>query len=377
MNATAPTVPRRRRHAETGGDGATRHGLAGWLFATPAMVILGLFLVLPVIAALWVSVSDWAGKGSPLEAGFVGLDNYRALLTEPGLSQRDLATSLRNTLYYVVLVVPLQTGLALGLAVVLNNRRLKAKGAFRTSFYFPSVTSSVAITTVFLFLFAASGSVNTFLSWLNVRGPKWFSDPRGVLHLLLSGLGLVDTSNPPGWLTGHQFLGLTWWDWWSGPSVAMCALIFLVVWTTAGTFMLMFLAALQDIPEDLTEAAAVDGATPGQTFRRVTIPMLRPVLYLVITLGLISTWQVFDQVKLGTQGSPAKTTLTPAFLSYQSSFNNGRWGQGAAISFVLFGIIIVMNLIQRLVMRDRAPRSARRARRDARRAARTNPEVVA
>ena len=376
MDATRIMADRRRRQVVAGGDGGARHSITGWLFATPAVVILGLFLVLPVIAALWVSVSDWAGKGSPLKASFVGLDNYRALLTEPGLSQRDLATSLRNNLYYVLLVVPLQTLLALGLAVTLNNRRLKAKGAFRTAFYFPSVTSTVAITTVFLFLFAASGSVNTLLNWFSIRGPKWFSDPRGVLHLLLSGTGVVDTSNPPGWLTGHQFLGLTWWDWLAGPSVAMCALIFLVVWTTAGTFMLMFLAALQDIPEDLTEAAAVDGATSGQTFRRVTIPMLRPVLYLVITLGLISTWQVFDQVKLGTQGSPAKTTLTPAFLSYQSSFNNGKWGQGAAISFVLFGIIVVMNLIQRLVMRERQPRSARRARRATRRQA-SNTEVTA
>ena len=279
---------------------------------------------------------------------------------KPGLSQQDLGASLRNNLYYVILVVPIQTVLALFLATILNARRLKGKGFFRTAFYFPSVTSSVAIVTVFLFMFTGTGVVNQILSWFGIHGPNWFNDPRGVLRLILSGLHIVNTDNPPGWLTSHGFLGMSWYDWLSGPSVAMCALIILAVWTTGGTFMLMFLAALQDVPDDVVEAATVDGATRWQIFRSVTIPALRPTLFLVITLGLIGTWQVFDQIYLTGQGGPAKTTLTPAFLSYQAAFGDFKWGQGAAIAFILFAIIVVMTIIQRIVMRERKTLPRRR-----------------
>jgi len=340
-----------------------RQNRTGWLFMAPAVIVLVVFLLLPIVGALWVSLSDWGGKGSPLGANYIGFKNYDNLLGKSGLAQRDLATSLRNNLYYVILVVPCQTVLALTLALVLNRRRLRGKGFFRTAFYFPSVTSSVAISLVFLFLFTASGAVNKILGWLGINGPNWFADPTGVGHMILNGLGLVDMNNPPGWLKNHEFMGLSWFQWLSGPSVAMCAIIILAVWTTGGTFMLMFLAALQDIPEDVEEAAMVDGANAWQRFRAVTLPALRPTMYLVITLGLIGTWQVFDQVYLMSQGKPSKTTLTPAYLSFQTSFEGGKWGQGTAIAFILFAIIIVMSGIQRFVMREnkRVPKRKRMA----------------
>jgi multiple sugar transport system permease protein len=348
----AEALSRRNRGGHRGSSLRRGEARAGWLFIAPTLLILLVFFLLPVLAAMWVSVSDWSGKGSPLGANFVGMKNYNELLVKPGLAQKDLGTSLRNNLYYVILVVPLQTVLALTLALAVNRRRLRGKGFFRTAFYFPSVTSSVAISVLFLFLFNAVGVVNAVLAWFGVNGPNWFADPRGVLHLLLGALG-VDTSNPPAALVDHKFLGVTWWDWLSGPSVAMCAIICLAVWTTAGTFMLMFLAALQDVPDDVVEAAAVDGASSWQTLRKVILPNLRPTMYLVITLGLIGTWQVFDQIYVMSQGDPSKTTLTPAFLSYQTSFIAGKWGHGAAIAFILFVIIIVFSLVQRFVMRER------------------------
>ena len=165
----------------------------------PAFIVVVIFVLLPVFSALWVSVSDWTGKGSPLTANFVGVDNYQTLLTKPGLAQRDLATSLRNNMYYVFLVVPLQTILALVLAIVLNRRRLRGKGFFRSAFYFPSVTSSVAISIVFLFLFNASGVVNAVLAWFGINGPNWFADPRGVGHILLGLVGVdTDIAAQPG-----------------------------------------------------------------------------------------------------------------------------------------------------------------------------------
>ncbi len=339
--------PSRRR-----GDGSTTRGQgrAAWMFVAPSLIIILLFLILPVIASLWVSVSDWSGKGSPLSADFVGFKNYDALLGKEGLSQKNMGTAYRNIFYFVLLVVPLQTVLALVLALVLNRRRLRGNGFFRTTFYFPSVTSSVAIALVFMFMFQASGAINAILAWFGINGPNWFADPRGVGHLLL---GAVGVDNAPGWLSAHKFLSVTFWDWLSGPSIAMCTIIVLAIWTTGGTFMLLFLAALQDIPEDMMEAAKVDGATDWQAFRRVVVPALKPTFFLVITLGLIGTWQMFDQVYIISQGSPQNTTMTPAFLSYQTSFTNGKWGQGAAISFILFAVIIVFALVQRLVMRDR------------------------
>ena len=130
-------------------------------------------------------------------------------------------------------------------------------------------------------------------------------------------------------------------------------MIALVVWTTSGTFMLLFLAALQNMPVELDEASLLDGASPGQHLRSITLPLLKPTMFLVLTLGLIGTWQVFDQIYVMSQGSPAKTTLTPAYLSYRIAFKNFDYGSGAAISFVLFLIIVSLTLVQRWLMRDR------------------------
>ncbi len=329
---------------------ARQQAAAGWLFTLPALVLVALFVGLPVLMAAWVSVSGWRGRGSPFsgDVPFVGLDNYQTLLAGGGLATQDLGTALRNNLWYVLLVVPTQTVVALLLAVAVNQRALKGRGFFRTAFYFPSVTSSVAIVVVFLFLFGASGAVNQVIGWFGVNGPNWFADPRGVLHLLLGAVG-VDSG---GALANHDLLGISLWEWLAGPSVAMSALIILAVFTTSGTFMLLFLAGLQNISAEVGEAATVDGASAWQRLRYVTVPMLRPVLFTVLTLGLVGTWQVFDQVYTGTQGGPAKTTITPAYLSYTASFEQQQWGQGAAIAFLLFFIIVVLTVVQRAFLRD-------------------------
>jgi multiple sugar transport system permease protein len=336
-----------------------RETAAGWLFLAPVIVILGVFLVLPIAAALWVSFSDWNGNGSPLGANahWVGLENYRHLLTEPGLDQNNFGTALRNNVYYVLLVVPIQTAVALFLAVLVN-RRLKGVGFFRTAFYFPSVTSSVAITALFLFLFSPQGVINKLVSYLGASGPAWIYDPRGLFHVVLAQFGV---DQPPASLLNSFFLGVSYWDWLAGPSIAMCVFIIMAVFTTSGTFMLLFLAGLQGIDESVNEAAALDGATEWRKLRYITVPMIRPVLFTVVTLGLIGTWQIFDQIYVGTKGSPLNTTLTPAFLSFNESFNQNDWGVGAALAFILFAIIVFFTLLTRLLTRnpDRVPRRRR------------------
>lgn len=327
---------------------ANSQALAGWLFVAPVLIILGLFLFVPIIMALWVSVSDWQGNTPPFTANFIGFDNYAGVLNGKGLSARDFGLSLRNNLYYVLFVVPLQTIAALFLAVMVTRKSLKGKGFFRTAFYFPSVTSSVAITVLWMFLFNATGAVNKALSWLGINGPNWFNDPRGVLGMVLEKFGVHET----GALAKPGFLGVSAYQWLQGPSVAMCAFIMMAIFTTSGTFMLLFVAALQNIGDETEEAGMIDGATAWQRFRHITLPMLRPTLFTVITLGLIGTWQVFDQIAIGSQGGPAKTTMTPAYLSYTKAFNDGEWGKAAAIAFILFAIIVAMTLLQRLILGD-------------------------
>jgi multiple sugar transport system permease protein len=347
MTATSngAAAPKRRNLRR----GETRYG---WMFTAPSLIIIGVFLVIPIVLALWVSFSDWGGLGSPLnpQVSFVGAKNYRAVLTDPGLAQKDFGTSIRNNFYYVILVVPLQTALALFLAVQVNRRVLRGRGFFRTAFYFPSVTSSIAITAIWLFLFGATGAVNQIIAALGAKGPTWFADPSGLIHNFLKLFGV--NAAPPA-LAADGPLGLTWWDWLSGPSVAMSALILLAVFTTSGTFMLLFLAALQNIGAEVEEAALMDGAGAFRKFFSVTLPMLKPTLFTVLTLGLIGTWQVFDQIYLTGGGAPGKTLLTPAFLAYQTSFKGLNWGQGAAISFLLFLIIIALTALQRYILRER------------------------
>ncbi|HEX7224527.1 MAG TPA: sugar ABC transporter permease [Candidatus Limnocylindria bacterium] len=321
--------------------------LAGWLFVAPAVIIIGLFVLVPVLMAAWVSMSDWSGIGSPFSdrVSFVGGDNFTDLLGGTGLATRDLGTALRNNLFYVLLVVPLQTAVALGLAILVNRKVMRGRSFFRTAFYFPSVTSSVAIVVLWLFLFNPAGPVNKVLSFLFIEGPNWFQDPRGIFHIALGAIGVTAQNNP---LAAGTFLGITGWEWVAGPSVAMSAFILMAIFTTSGTFMLLFIAALQQINAEVEEAAMTDGANGWQRFRYVTLPMLKPIVFTVVTLGLIGTWQVFDQIYVGTQGGPAKTTLTPAYLSFNAAFNNNDWPRGAAIAFILFAIIVVLTVLQRL-----------------------------
>jgi multiple sugar transport system permease protein len=351
--------PGSRRRAAGGGIHG-REGVAGWVFTAPMIVVLGVFLFIPVLMALYVSLTSWNGNGSPFTGGenaqFVGARNYTALFTQDGLTRDNFMQSVNNNFWYVFFVVPLQTAVAFGLALVVNNRFLRGKGFFRTAFYFPSVTSSIAISVVFLFLFANSGAVNAVLAFVGIDGPAWFSDARGTFHMVLGGLGVEN----PSWAQG-EVLGRTAWEWLAGPSVAMCVVIVLAVWTTTGTFMLMFLAALQDLPAEVDEAALLDGVSAGQKLRHVTMPMLKPTFFLVTTLGLIGTWQVFDQIYVMGKGAPAGTTLTPAFLSYKQSFTSLQYGSGAAMAFVVFVLIIGLTGFQRWLMRDKdVPRRGRR-----------------
>lgn len=283
----------------------------------------------------------------------VGLQNYNDLLFERGLAQRDFYLSLKNTVYFVIGVVPTQTILALLLAVILNQRWLRFRGAFRTAFYFPSVTSSVVISIIFMWMFTRGGIVNTALDWIipNYEAVTWLDDANGIIHNLLGAFDI--TKDSVGDWANNRLAGITLWDWLSGPSVTMLTIMILNTWTTIGTMMIIYLAALQNIPTSVYEAAQIDGANARQTFTQITVPLLAPTTFFIVTLGLIGTFQVFDQIFVISSGGPAKTTLTIAYIVYENGFRNSQMGLAAATALILFIIIFSFTMLQRVFTSER------------------------
>jgi multiple sugar transport system permease protein len=310
---------------------AAEDAIAGWVFILPAVIIIGIFFFAPVLFSLWVSFRERDTLSTVND--FVGLDNYRHILTE----NRDFWKAFRNTTWFALIVVPLQTAIGLFLAV-LANRNIRGKGFFRTAFYFPSISSSVVISIIFVWLYAKTGLLVFLMQKIGLDPPRraWLADPRGVFELV-SGQTLPTILE--------------------GPSVALVSIMMLNVWTTAGTMMVIFLAGLQDIPGDVYEAAALDGASRWKQFRDITVPLLRPVTLFVITLGLIGTFQVFDQIYVMSEGGPAKTTTTLAYLIYTEGFRFGEGlGYASALSIILFAIIFALFLIQRRFVGQTAAR---------------------
>ena len=314
---------------------------AGWVFIAPAMVIFVVFIFGAILFSFYVSLFDYQllAKGGVWQLftepskRWVGLQNYRHII-----HNQDFWTAFRNTSWYALGVVPAQTLTGLVLAV-LANRKIRGKTFFRTAFYFPSISSSVVISIIFLWMFSARGVVNYVLTQLGFPTPKpvWLANPNGVIGILLGHLGFDNVS-----------------VWLQGPSLALVTIMILNIWTTTGTMMIVFLAGLQNLPGDAYEAAALDGASRYRTFRDITIPLLRPVIGFVVTIGLIGTFQVFDQIYVMSAGGPAKTTTTIAYLIYIEGFGQGRgFGYASALAVILFFIILFLYFIQRLISREK------------------------
>ncbi len=307
--------------------------LTAYLFISPYLLVTLVFTIGVILFALYISFTSFDLFTAPQ---WVGLQNYIQALNPSG----DFIRSLVNVLWYVLIVVPTQTALALVLASLIN---VKVRGSqyFRTIFYAPSVTSSVVITMIFWWLYLKTGYLNYFLTqvwaafgaqWQTV---EWLNNPRGLIQLIV---GLFGVNIP----SSLWFL--------RGPSVTWMAIMFQNIFTTAPTFMIMFLAALQEIPPTLYEAASMDGANGWERFWQITVPMLRPVILLVVVLGTIGTWQVFDQVKILTAGGPLNTTLAPVYLIYAEALGiNGppQMGYAAAMAFLLAIIIFIFTFVQR------------------------------
>jgi multiple sugar transport system permease protein len=272
--------------------------LVGYLFVLPDVLGLLVFIVGPMLFALYISLNEWSGFTTPT---FVGLENYVNMASDP-----RFWASLRRTAIFTIGLAPTVYILGLALAMLLN-RGPRGGTVFRTIYFMPVAMSLVVASIVWRFLFEPSyGFLNYALSWFGLPGLQW--------------LGSKDT--------------------------AMLSVLIVTVWKSAGYFMIILLAGIQDIPQDYIEAARIDGASGWQVFRRIILPLLRPTSLFVIIILVINSLQAFDQIYVLTRGGPVYATDTLLMYVYEEAFRFWNFGYSAAMSFVLFVLILVLTIFQ-------------------------------
>jgi ABC-type sugar transport system permease subunit len=288
----------RTERLETLRGAKLREALVGYAFVLLPMGFFLLFLIFPMIYAFYISYYEWGVLG---RISTVGFQNYRDLLHDDLFHK-----GLKNTLIYTAFVVPGQMALGLLLAVIVN-QGIRFRTFFRAAYYFPSLASSAAITAVAMYLLNANGLVNSVLH----RNQPFFSDS--------------DTALP-------SIMGLN-------------------IWTTSGTIMLFYLASLQSIPTDVYEAAAIDAAGPWRTFWKITFPLLKPGHFFVAVVSIIGCLKVFDQNYIVSNGSggPNYSTLSVVLYMYRTAISDLNFGYAAAMGVVLFLMIFLFTLVQRLL----------------------------
>jgi multiple sugar transport system permease protein len=290
-------------------------GRAAWWFLAPALTLIGVFFFLPVLASFVLSITDFDiyAVGDLENARVVGLRNYTELFRNP-----LFWTAMRNTFYFALVGGPLTVGVALGAALLVNAKVVRLKGLFRTVYFVPFVTTLVAVAIV----------------WRYLYHPQY-----GLLNYALGLFGVA----PINWL--------------GDPAWAMPAIILLSVWKNFGYNMLIFIAGLQAIPDELYEAASLDGAGGLRRFWHVTLPMLAPTFFFVGVVTMIGYFQLFAEPYVMTLGGPLRSTTSLVLLMYEEGFRWWRMGVAAAIAFVLFVLILGWTALQLWVER-RLPRSA-------------------
>ncbi|MDZ7288553.1 MAG: sugar ABC transporter permease [candidate division KSB1 bacterium] len=277
---------------------------AAYFFLAPALIPIFVFFFVPAIAAFLLSFTDFDiyALSNFQYARFVGLRNYLQLLNDP-LFWKAMA----NTFYYVLVGGPLAIAASLGTALLINSKFVRFKSFFRTVYFAPVVTTLVAVAVVWRFLYH----------------PRF-----GLLNYALGLFGIDPI------------------DWLGDPKWAMPAIILMSVWKSFGYNMIIFIAGLQNIPEQLYESARLDGANAWQQFKSITLPMLAPTTVFVSIIAMIGNFQLFTEPYVMTQGGPVNSTLSVVLLMYQQGFRWWNLGYSAAIAFVLFGVILLGSLIQ-------------------------------
>ncbi|HEX8619672.1 MAG TPA: sugar ABC transporter permease [Thermoanaerobaculia bacterium] len=277
---------------------------AALLFLSPALVLLTVFFFVPVVAGLALSLTDFDlyTIGDTSNIRFVGVRNYSELLRSS-----VFWTAFANTMYFALVGGPLTVAFSLGAALLINARLTRWKAFFRTVYFAPVVTTLVAVAIVFKYIYHPRfGMLNRFLDTLGLPQPDWLGNPR----------------------------------------LAMLAIIILAVWKGFGYTMIVFVAGLQQIPEELYEAARMDGAGAWKQFRHVTLPMLAPTFLFVGIVVAIGQLQIFAEPYVMTRGGPLNKTVTIVMLMYEQGFKFWEMGYAAAVAFVLFLVIGAATILQ-------------------------------
>ena len=300
-----------------------RKDLSGYLFIFPALLVILVFRFYPILQAIRMSFFKW-GIAGPLYT--VGLKNFNRLFIDPKFYQ-----SLGNTFWYVVFVVPLTIIMSIFFAQLLN-QKIRGRGVYRTIYYLPVVTSIVAISVVWKWIFNPDrGILNAMFGIFGIEGLKWLNDARGVFEIILAPLNIE--------LSGF----------FAGPSIALLALIIMAVWHNIGYCVIIGLAGLQNVPEQYYEAAKIDGASTWKTFRHVTLPIISPTIFYLIITQSIFAFNTFTPVYVMTQppGGPLGTTNLVVFYLYEQAFKLWNLGYANAIAFVIFIIIFFLTQFQK------------------------------
>jgi multiple sugar transport system permease protein len=291
----------------TGGFGtkaSRQEAFTAFLFLLPNIIGFIIFTAGPVLASLGISLVTWNLLKPPV---WTGLTNYIAMF-----SDADFWASLRATVYYTLISVPLGVVLSLGLAVALN-QKIRGMSVYRTVYFIPVVSSMVAVALMWRWMYNPTSGI------LNYMLDRIFT----FLHLSIT---------PPDWLQST-----TW---------AMPAIIIMSVWKGLGYNMVIYLAGLQGIPTSLYEAAQIDGASDWYRFRHITLPLLTPTTFFVLIMSFIGSFQIFEQAYIMTQGGPARATVTTVYYIYQNGFTWYKMGYASAVAWVLFAIIMVLTMVQ-------------------------------
>ncbi|MGH2500129.1 MAG: carbohydrate ABC transporter permease [Candidatus Limnocylindria bacterium] len=317
--ATRPAPSRRRRIA-------LEH-LQAYLLVLPALLFLGLFDIIPAFAAFAMSLTRW----SIVYERFAGLDNYRAILDPGGARFAEFMNSLGVTLWYVAITVPVEMAISLVVAFVLF-QRVAGRGAYRTVYFLPYITSVVAAAVVFEWIFDLNyGFLNWVIGTIGIGPQDWLREPEGLFRLVGSAFGVE--------LGGAL----------AGPSLSLVAVGIFTIWHFIGFQVVVFMAGLGNISREYYEAARIDGASERQIFTRITLPLLSPTTFFVLILATIGAMRAFGQIYVLTNGGPLDTTRTVSMLIFRTFFErtgtNGI-GLGAAMSFILVLIILAITLVQ-------------------------------
>lgn len=316
----------RARAAARGRRRRAEH-LQAYLFVAPALILIGVFHVLPGIAAFGMSLTRWG----VIYERFAGLENYAAILDPTGSRFGEFVNALGVTAWYVLMTVPVEMAVALLLAFVLYQGTV-GRGAYRVVYFMPYVTSVVAAATIFEWIFDANfGFLNYVLGAVGVGPQAWLREPRGVFQMVGSafGAGVPDAL--------------------AGPSLSLVAVSIFTVWHFVGFQTVIFLAGLTSISRELYEAARIDGANERQIFRSITVPLLSPAIFFIAIIASVGAMRSFNQIYVLTNGGPLDTTRTVPLLIFQTFFErtavNGI-GLGAAMSFIFVLIIVALTVVQ-------------------------------